>query len=112
MRIRSQWQFVLTCLVAFVAFAAWQSASADDVVHVVSGVVKHIDRDGKTIVVKVADGTEQTVKYTEKTTWKTAKKSDKDIDEGSKVAVRYTEKAGEKTAVGVKDLGKDAGKVM
>jgi hypothetical protein len=34
------------------------------------------------------------------------------LKEGSTVSVKYTEKAGEKTAVGVKDLGKDTGKAM
>ncbi|HEX8817266.1 MAG TPA: hypothetical protein VF753_17360 [Terriglobales bacterium] len=100
------------CLFALVAVAACQFAVADDVVHAVDGVVKHIDKDGKTMVVKAADGTEHTIKWTDKTTWKGMKDTGKGIDEGSKVSVKYTEKAGEKTAVGVKDLGKDMGKAM
>lgn len=97
----------------FLAVASWQATRAqEDVVHIVSGVVKHVDRSAKTIVVKADDGAEHTVKWTEKTTWEGTKESGKGIKEGSKVAVKYTEKAGEKTAVGVKDVGKDAGKAL
>jgi hypothetical protein len=100
------------CLFAFVAVTTCQFVAAQDVVHAVDGIVKHVDKDGKTMIVKAADGTEHTIKWTDKTTWKGAKDAGKDIDEGSKVSVKYTEKAGEKTAVGIKDLGKDAGKAM
>jgi hypothetical protein len=102
---------VVVYLFAFVLVAAWQVASADeDVVHEIKGLVKHVDKDTKTIVVKAADGTEHTVKWTEKTSWEGPKEAGKGIREGSKVSVRYTEKAGEKTAVGVKDIGKDVAK--
>ena len=87
-----------------------QFAMAQDVAHFVSGVVKHVDKDTKTIVVKTADGTEQTVKYTDKTAWKGTKGAGEGIAEGSKVSVKYTEKAGEKTADAVKVAGKDVGK--
>jgi hypothetical protein len=107
---RLQWRIALTCLVAFIAFAAWQSASAEDVVHAVSGIVKHVDKGTKTMVVKTEDGTEHTIKWTGKTSWEGTKESGKGIKDGSQVTVNYTEKAGEKTAVGVKDLGKDVGK--
>jgi Cu/Ag efflux protein CusF len=104
---------MVVCLFAFVAVAALQVASAqDDVVHEIKGFVKHVDKDAKTIVVKADDGAEHTIKWTEKTSWDTTKEAGKGIKEGSKVSVKYTEKAGEKTAVGVKDLGKDAAKTM
>ncbi|HXY08372.1 MAG TPA: hypothetical protein VEI52_11060 [Terriglobales bacterium] len=106
-----QKRVVIACLFAFFAVALCQIASADeDMVHVISGVVKHVDKDSKTMVVKTADGTEHTVKWTGKTTWESGKETGKGVKEGSQVSVKYTEKAGEKTAVGVKDLGKDAGK--
>jgi hypothetical protein len=38
------------------------------------------------------------------------KESGEDLKEGTKVSVKYTEKAGEKTAVGVKDIGKNVAK--
>lgn len=111
-RSSARWSMVVI-LLAFVAIAGWQDTSAqDDLVHVVSGVVKHINRDAKTIVVKADDGVEHTVKWTDKTTWEATKDSGKGIKDGSKVAVKYTEKAGDKTAVGVKDVGKDAAKAV
>lgn len=91
---------------AFVAVASLQATFAQEsVVHVFSGVVKHLDRGAKTIVVKTDDGAEKTVKWTDRTTWDTVKESGKGVKEGSKVTVKYTEKAGEKTAVGIKDIG-------
>jgi hypothetical protein len=110
-----QKRVVIACLSAFFAVAVCQIASADDdMVHVISGVVKHVDKDSKTMIVKTADGTEHTVKWTGKTSWEGTKEATKDtgkgIKEGSQVSVKYTEKAGEKTAVGVKDVGKDAAK--
>jgi Cu/Ag efflux protein CusF len=104
---------LLLLLFAFVGVLALQVASAaDDVVHELKGFVKHVDKGTKTIVVKAEDGTEHTIKWTEKTSWDTAKETGKGVKEGSKVSVKYTEKAGEKTAVGVKDLGKDVDKAM
>lgn len=108
---------LLSGLLAMVMVVAWQGASAQDVVHAVSGLVKSIDRDSKTVVVKAADGTEHTIKYTDQTAVKGAKGTGKGVEKGSvdtylgakvgtKVTVDYTEKAGEKTAVGVKDAGK------
>jgi hypothetical protein len=84
----------------------------DDVFHIVKGVVKSIDKNSKTMVVKTADGTEHTIKWTDKTTMKGGKDVGEGIAEGSKVSVKYTEKAGEKTAVGVKDVGKATAKAV
>ena len=36
-----------------------QPVVAEDVVHAVSGVVKHVDKATKTVVIKTADGTEE-----------------------------------------------------
>jgi hypothetical protein len=111
MKIFSRSWTLVAILSLFVGLASWQAMLAQgDVFHVVSGVVKHVDRDTKTIVVKADDGVEHTVKWTDKTTWEGTKESGKGVKDGSKVAVKYTEKAGEKTAVGVKDIGKDTGK--
>jgi hypothetical protein len=104
-------RIALICLSTFFAVAAWQSlAVGEDVAHLVSGFVKHVDHGAKTMVVKTADGTEHTIKWTGDTAWEGTKESGKGIEEGSKVSVKYTEKGGEKTAVGVKDLGKDIAK--
>jgi hypothetical protein len=99
-------------LCASVALAVSTPLFAEDVAHMVSGVVKHIDKDSKTMVVKTADGTEHTIKWTDQTSWQGVKDMDKDVTEGTKVSVKYTEKAGEKTAVGVKKAAKDTAKAM
>jgi hypothetical protein len=105
--------------VAVVGFAlAFGTALyAEDVVHAVSGIVKSVDKTSKTMVVKTTDGTEQTIKWTDKTTVEGAKATGKGVadasaatysgaKEGTKVTVKYTEKGGEKTAVAVKDASK------
>jgi hypothetical protein len=98
-------------VVAAVMLGNFQSASAEGLTHMVSGVVKKVDKDTKTMVVKTADGTEHTIKYTDKTAIEGAKDAGGDVKEGAKVSVKYTEEGGEKTAVGVKDIGKEAEKV-
>jgi hypothetical protein len=89
-----------------------QISASEDVVHIVKGVVKSVDKDSKTMVVKTADGTEHTVKWTDKTTMEGGKDVGEGIAEGTKVSVKYTEKGGEKTAVAVKTAGKATGKAM
>ena len=102
---------------------AWQGATAQDVVHAVSGIVKHVDKDTKTVVIKASDGTEHTIKYTDQTVVKGAKDTGKGVEKGSvdtyldakvgsRVTVKYTEKAGEKTAVGIKDASKATAKAV
>jgi hypothetical protein len=104
---------VLAVLVAFITLGAWQRMAAqDDVFHIVKGVVKSVDKDSKTMVVKTTDGTEHTIRWTDKTTMEGGKDVGKGIAEGSKVSVKYTDKAGEKTAVGVKDVGKATAKAV
>ena len=110
-------------LFALVAIVGWQAAVADDVVHAVSGIVKSVDKGSKTVVVKTADGTEQTIKWTDKTTVKGVDASGKAVaaasvdsydgmKEGAKVSVKYTEKGGEKTAVAIKDASKATAKAV
>jgi hypothetical protein len=101
---------LLCGIVAVTMLATLQSASAEGFTHVVSGVVKKVDKDSKTMVVKTADGTEHTIKYTDKTAIQGAKDAGGDVKEGAHVSVKYTEKGGEKTAVGVKDVGKEVAK--
>jgi len=102
---------------------AWQTAVAEDVVHAVSGIVKSFDRGTKTMVVKASDGTEHTIKWTDKTTVKGVDASGKAVaagsvdtydglKEGTKVSVKYTEKGGEKTAVAIKDASKATAKAV
>ena len=111
MKIRSKAALALVALIAFAVGVA-QFAVAQDVGHFLSGVVKHVDKGTKTMVVKTTDGTEHTIKWTGKTTWEGTKDSGKGVAEGSEVTVKYTEKGGEKTAVGVKDLSKATAKAV
>src|SRR5271169_2054821 len=124
MSIRSKrYSALLMGLFVLVAIAAWQSAVAEDVVHAVSGIVKSVDKGTKTMVVKTSDGTEHTIKWTDKTTVKGVDASGKAVaagsvdaydglKDGSKVSVKYTEKGGEKTAVAVKDASKATAKAV
>ena len=96
---------MLVALVGALMLGSSQNAFSDDLTHMVSGVVKDVDKDTKTMVVKTADGTEHTIKYTDKTTIEGAKDAEGDVKKGANVTVKYTEKGGEKTAVGVKAVG-------
>jgi hypothetical protein len=104
---------VLSAVVLVLAAGAWQRASAyEDLVHIVKGTVKSVDKDTKTMVVKGADGTEHTIKWTDKTAVEGGKDVGEGVAEGSKVTVKYTEKAGEKTAVGIKTGAKATTKAV
>ena len=65
-----RFSILLAALFVLVAVVAWQAAVAEDVVHAVSGIVKSVDKTSKTMVVKTSDGTEHTIKWTDKTTVK------------------------------------------
>lgn len=109
----SKWRVAVLAAIALVlTTGALQRASAEDLTHIVKGVVKSVDKDSKTMVVKTADGTEQTIKWTDKTTMEGGKDVGEGVAEGSKVSVKYTEKAGEKTAVGVKTAAKATAKAV
>jgi hypothetical protein len=98
---------IMAAVAVVLMIGLWQNLYAqEDLVHIVKGVVKSVDKVSKTMVVKTADGTEHTIKWTDKTTMEGAKDTGKGIKEGSKVSVKYTEKGGEKTAIGVKAAGK------
>jgi hypothetical protein len=115
---------LFAALVALTITIGLSNASAqDDVFHIVKGVVKSVDKDTKTIVVKTADGTEHTIKYTDSTVVKGSKDVAKGTETasvdtylatktGAQVTVKYTEKAGEKTAVGIKDASKATAKAV
>lgn len=105
---------LFAALLALTSIFVWNAVAQDDVVHIMSGIVKHVDKDTKTVVIKTADGTEHTVKYTDKTVVEGTKDAGKGIAKGStdaylgaktgsKVTVKYVGKGADKTAVGVKD---------
>ena len=62
------------------------------------GAIKDIDRGGKTLVVKTADGTEQTFRLTGHATADAGKDLAKGTEKGAKVTVYYTEESGKKIA--------------
>ena len=64
----------------------------------VDGAITHIDRAGKTVAVKTADGTEQTFKLSGHAAADAGKDIAKGTEKTTKVTVYYTEEAGKKTA--------------
>jgi len=68
-----------------------------DGLKVAEGTVSHVDRAGRKVSIKTADGTEQSFDLTRRA----AKDTDKDVaesaDKAAKVSVYYTENAGKKT---------------
>ncbi len=64
----------------------------------VEGTITELDRGGKKLAVKSADGTEQTFKLTDRAAVDAAKDLDKAAEKSTKVTVYYTEDAGRKVA--------------
>src|SRR6266436_581433 len=84
-------------------------ARAQNPTHVITGTVEKVDAGAKTIAVKTADGTVETVKFTEKTTVHgltgAAKGADLVGKEGGHVIVHSTVEGTEKTAHSVEWFG-------
>lgn len=76
---------------------------------VITGVIDKVDSVGKTIAVKTADGTVQTVKFTDKTTMRGLKGGAKGADlagkEGGHVIIHTTGEGADKTAHSVHWFG-------
>lgn len=91
-------------LIAFVILALCLSATnaRADGTGVVTGTLSKVDAAGKTVAVKTADGTVETVKFTEKTTVHGVKGVAKGADlagkEGGHVIVHTTGEGADKTA--------------
>jgi hypothetical protein len=64
----------------------------------VDGTVTKVDKDGKTVVVKAADGTDHTFDVAWRDTAEAAKDISKDADKAGKVTVYYAEEGGRKIA--------------
>jgi hypothetical protein len=69
-----------------------------DGLKVTEGTVSKIDRGGKTLVVKTADGAEQTYHLTEHAVKDAGKDIAKGTEKSAKVTVYYTEEGGRKVA--------------
>src|SRR5215831_5429587 len=79
----------------------------------VAGTITKVDAAGKTVVVKLADGTQHTFHFVKGTavhgrqaTEAGAKEAFHGLKEGSEVAVHYTAKGGRETAEEIDDIGK------
>ncbi len=100
----------------FAMLCASSGLAAPKVKRALIGSVETVDKTAKTIAVKTADGTVETIKWTSKTTVRGLKAGAKAVDfaghEGSHVVVHYTVKGSEKTAHAFKYLGRVTPKVM
>jgi hypothetical protein len=103
----SKFKAVLAAFIAIVLTVGMHPAFAQDVVHGISGIVKSVDKGTKTFVVKSADGTEHTFKWTDKTVVKGTKDTGKGIAKGTDDASKDVVKGTEDTGKGIDDAGVD-----
>jgi hypothetical protein len=104
-------------VIAFLCFGG-AAFAAQDVAGVVEGTVSKVDGATKTIVIKTADGSEQALRFVERTSVHGSEKTaagSKDafhgLKEGSAVVAHYTANGSKKTAEEVDDVGKEGLKV-
>lgn len=99
-----------------IALGIGVSAQGQSAGHAIIGEVRKVDREAGKIVVKTADGTEETLKFTGRTTVHGLKEGGKVTalagKEGSHVVVHYVGEGAEKTAVGIEYVGKEAPRVI
>ena len=93
-------------LAACVLLAAAVCA-AQNPLHFIHGTIKKVDSATKTVVIKTADGTEHTVKFTGDTTVKGTKDGFDGLKEGTEVVARTTGQGVDETAVDVGKVSKD-----
>jgi len=103
-------RFQTLALVALCCIAT--SLRAQGSTNVITGTLDKVDSDSKTIAVKTADGTVETVKFTDRTTVHGLKDAGKGADlagkEGGHVIVHTVGEGGEKTAHSVDWVGDKA----
>src|ERR1700757_4904789 len=80
---------------------------ADDLVSIIHGTIKKVDKTTKTIVVKSADGTEHTIKIAGDDTVKGTKDGFNGLKEGTEVVARTTGKGVDESAMEVGKVSKD-----
>lgn len=99
----------------FALLTATANFASSGVKHALIGSVEKVDETAKTVAVKTADGTVETVKWTAKTTVRGLEAGAKAVDfagrEGSYVVVHYTVKGADKTARTFEYLGRETPKV-
>ena len=106
----SSFQIPLRVIIVILAACfAVAVARAQNPTHILTGTIEKVDAAAKTIAVKTADGTVETVKFTEKTTVHGLKDAAKGADlagkEGGHVIVHATGEGAEKTAHSVVWVG-------
>lgn len=89
--------------------------AAAKVKRAIIGSVETVDKAAKTVAVKTADGTIETIKFTGKTAVRGLKDAAKAVDfaglEGSFIVAHYTIKGAEKTASAFEYIGRETPKV-
>lgn len=81
--------------------------AAQDLVSIIHGTIKKVDKTTKTIVVKSADGTEHTIKVAGDDTVKGTKDGFDGLKEGTVVVARTTGKGADESAMEVGKVSKD-----
>ncbi len=81
--------------------------AAQDLVSIIHGTIKKVDKTTKTIVVKSADGTEHTIKVAGDDTVKGTKDGFDGLKEGTEVVARTTGKGADESAEAVGKVSKD-----
>jgi preprotein translocase subunit YajC len=84
---------------------------AQDLVSIIHGTIKKIDKDTKTVVIKTSDGTEHTIKVADHATVHGTEEGFDGLKEGSEVVARCSEKGADKTADDLGKVGEDGMKV-
>jgi cytoskeletal protein RodZ len=103
--VKTIWQLVMAVLLVS------SVCMAQDLVSIIHGTIKKIDKATKTVVIKTADGTEHTVKVTDDAVIHGTKEGFDGLKEGSEVVARCTVKGTEKSADEIGKVGKDGMKV-
>lgn len=85
--------------------------AAQDLVSIIHGTIKKVDKDTKTVVIKTSDGTEHTIKIADQAAVHGTDEGFDGLKEGSEVVARYSEKGADKTADDLGKVGKDGMKV-
>lgn len=95
-----------------VGVSAQDSSNQHNGGHAIIGAVNKVDRAAGKVVVKTAEGAEESFKFTGRTTVRGLKDVGKGIEEDSHLVVHYAGEGVEKTAVGIEGAGKEAPKVI
>ena len=80
---------------------------AQDLVNIILGTIQKVDSITKTIVVKIADGTEHTIRVTDAATVKGTKDGFNGLREGTLIVARTTGEGTDETAIEVGKISQD-----